>query len=207
MFSVYLAGPEVFLPNAHEVLAAKVAVCERLGWKGLSPVDNEVITEGRSPDAIAMAIYHGNIAMMDQADAIIANITPFRGPHMDPGTAFEIGYFAARGKPIMVYTQHADDLVDRVTAWSGEGGVSRHGEEIRDRNAHAVENFGFRENLMIEAAIDNQGVDADVVVSPVAFDQVFQCCEGFENACRTLQNLVDVSRAYGTGKPQRRPSP
>ena len=206
--SVYLAGPEVFLPNAQEVLATKLAICERMGWVGLSPVDNEVETEGKTPEEIAMAIYQGNIDMMERADAIIANITPFRGPHMDPGTAFEIGYFAAAGKPIMVYTQHPDELLDRVVDWSGEGTVTRDGHLVRDRNQHLVEDFGFRENLMIEASVDNQGVDANVVVSPVEFERVFKCCQGFENACRTLYNLIGVSKAFGTAPaPGRGPKP
>lgn len=134
----------------------------------------------------------------------IANITPFRGPHMDPGTAFEVGYFAAQGKPVMVYTQHPDELLERVVEWSGPESITRSGHEVRDRNAHLVEDFGMRENLMIEAAIDNQGVDADVVVSPVEFSQVFQCCRGFESACHTLANLMSVAKAFA---PRRRRAP
>ncbi len=194
---VYLAGPEVFLPNAHAILAEKLAICERFGWQGLSPVDNEVDTTGLSPEEIASAIYRGNVAMMRQADAVIANITPFRGPHMDPGTAFEVGFFAHADKPIMVYTQHRDELLERVVDWSG-GQVTRNGHEVRDRNRHLVENFGLRENLMIDSAIDNQGVDANPVVSPVEFGQVFECSRGFEDACRTLYNLLEVARTFKT---------
>ena len=36
--------------------------------------------------------------MMDAADAIIANLTPFRGPGADAGTVYELGYMAGRGK-------------------------------------------------------------------------------------------------------------
>ena len=32
--------------------------------------------------------------MMDEADAIIANLTPFRGPSADAGTVYELGYMA-----------------------------------------------------------------------------------------------------------------
>ena len=36
---VYLAGPDVFLPNAAEVAAAKQAVCGKLGLDGVHPFD------------------------------------------------------------------------------------------------------------------------------------------------------------------------
>ena len=202
---VYLAGPEVFLPNAAEVLAAKVEICKKNGWVGLSPVDNEVDVTGLSKEEIAKAIYEGNLDMMRRADAVIANITPFRGPHMDPGTAFEVGFFAAVGKPVMVYTQHPDELVERVVDWS-EGRVEKSAHGLRDKNKHLIEDFGLRENLMIESAIDNQGVDANPVVSPVEFGQVFQCSRGFEEACRNLKSLLDVASAFGPAK-SRRPKP
>ena len=32
---------------------------------------------------------------MKEADAIIANLTPFRGPSADTGTVYELGYMAA----------------------------------------------------------------------------------------------------------------
>ena len=202
-FKVYLAGPEVFLPNAAEVLAAKIEICKAHGWEGLSPVDNEVDVTGLSREEIAKAIYEGNLDMMRRADAVIANITPFRGPHMDPGTAFEVGFFAAADKPVMVYTQHPDELVERVVNWSdGQVHQSEHG--LRDRNHHLIEDFGLRENLMIESAIDNQGVDANPVVSPVEFGQVFQCSKGFAAACRTLQSLLEVANAFGPAKSRRR---
>ena len=41
--------------------------------------------------------------MMDAADAIIANLTPFRGPGADPGTVYELGYMAGRGKLCLGY--------------------------------------------------------------------------------------------------------
>lgn len=196
---IYLAGPEVFLTDALDVLANKRAICARMGWEGLSPVDNEIPKTAKTPAEIASAIYEGNMTMMRQADAIIANISPFRGPNMDPGTAFEIGFFAALGKPIMVYTQDKGDLTERVVEWS-QPEVTVDGHEIRDRNEHLVEAFGLSENLMIDSAIDNQGVDADVVVSPTAFGERFECVKGFEAACQRLATMLDVAEAF---KPQR----
>ena len=41
---------------------------------------------------------------MDAADAIIANLTPFRGPSADAGTVYELGYMAGRGKLCLAYS-------------------------------------------------------------------------------------------------------
>lgn len=201
-FFVYLAGPEVFLKNAPEILAEKIKICQQMGWIGLSPVDNELPEEGLMGEALAGAIFTGNVEMMDKADAVIANITPFRGPHMDPGTAFEIGYFSAKNKPIMVYTQHSDQLVNRVVDWSVK--ITQEGHELRDRNNHLVENFGLKENLMIDSSIDGLGIDADVVVSPPIFGkQVLECSQGFQEAARRLYHLTEIARTFKTQSPRR----
>jgi len=39
---VYLAGPDVFLPDAVEVGQRKAAICARHGLTGLYPLDNAV---------------------------------------------------------------------------------------------------------------------------------------------------------------------
>src|SRR5471032_3248411 len=95
MHKVYLAGPEVFLPNAAEVGAAKKRICAAHGLEGLFPLDQP--QPALPPAELGAAIYRANIALMTQADAIIANLTPFRGAAMDAGTAFEVGFCAARG--------------------------------------------------------------------------------------------------------------
>ena len=51
---------------------------------------------------------------MDGVDLVIANMTPFRGPSMDVGTAVELGYSFARGLPVFGYTNIVDDYEARV---------------------------------------------------------------------------------------------
>src|SRR5258708_4850120 len=83
MTKIYLAGPDVFLPDAIDIGRRKVAICAQHGLTGLYPLDNEV---DRSAGEVPLNIFKGCEAMMDAADAIIANLTPFRGPGADPGT-------------------------------------------------------------------------------------------------------------------------
>nr|AER23932.1 nucleoside 2-deoxyribosyltransferase [Variovorax sp. HH01] len=94
---VYLAGPDVFRPDAEQHFAMLAAVCERNGLEALSPFDLSVdITSAR-------AIYEANMAKLQAADGVVANLAPFRGEQPDSGTVFEVGVAAARGVPVVGY--------------------------------------------------------------------------------------------------------
>src|ERR1700737_1523884 len=98
---IYLAGPDVFLPDAVEIGRRKAEICGAHGLSGLYPLDNAV--DLKASDA-SLTIFKANQAMMDEACAIIANLTPFRGPSADAGTVYELGYMAGRGKLCLPYT-------------------------------------------------------------------------------------------------------
>ena len=108
---VYLAGPDVFLPDAVDIGRRKVDLCARYGLTGLYPLDNEI--DLAAADA-SLQIFRGNEAMMNEADAIIANLTPFRGPGADAGTVYELGYMAARKKLCLGYSNDPAVYADRV---------------------------------------------------------------------------------------------
>jgi len=142
---IYLAGPEVFHPEAEAVGRAKAALCARYGLEGLFPLDAAVSAEGLSAYEHGLAIYRADAAMMDACAAVIANLTPFRGPHADPGTAFELGYMRARGKPCFAYTAAPGVLKDRIGPNPSEGG--------RDAAGYAIEDFAMADNLMLAGAV------------------------------------------------------
>src|ERR1700760_1224433 len=104
--NIYLAGPDVFLPDAVGIGRRKAEICARHGLVGRYPLDNQV--DLNAPDA-SLAIYKGLEVMMDECGIIIANLTPFRGPGADPGTVYELGYMAARGKFCLGYSNDPAD--------------------------------------------------------------------------------------------------
>jgi nucleoside 2-deoxyribosyltransferase len=129
---VYLAGPDVFLPESAEIGRRKQELCARHGLEGLYPgegVDLDALPES----AHARALFDACIEMMDRCVGGLCNLTPFRGPSADVGTAFEMGYLFARGVPVLGYTGHAHDYATRV----GD-------------SEHMVEGFGLADNLMLE---------------------------------------------------------
>jgi nucleoside 2-deoxyribosyltransferase len=148
---VYLAGPDVFLPDAVEIGRRKVALCLRHRLEGLYPLDNKIDLSAK--DA-SQCIFRGNEAMMNAADAIIANLTPFRGPSADAGTVYELGYIAARRKLCLGYSNDPSLYAARVARFTelktSEG-------RLTDAQGLTVENFGLSDNLMMIHALDLYG--------------------------------------------------
>src|SRR6202035_4798972 len=101
--TAYLAGPDVFLPDAVAHAASKVEICRRFGLRGLPPLNEDVETAASDLEAW-QAIYQKDIAMMERCDIIIANLTPFGGASADAGTLIEVGWFLGKGKPIFGYS-------------------------------------------------------------------------------------------------------
>lgn len=143
--SIYLAGPDVFWPNANDLGAAKKELCQQYGFTGLFPLDTELDLSGLSSFEAGLAIFRANINLMDSCDLIIANMTPFRGPSMDVGTAFEMGYIAALNKQVWGYSLDPRVYSDRV-----EGTTT-------DTDGFAIESFAMVDNLMMVGAAEQLG--------------------------------------------------
>ncbi len=109
---LYLAGPDVFREDAARRGAELKALCERAGAVGVFPLDNDGLADGDQPAAIREAC----MATLRRCDAVVANMTPFRGPSMDPGTAYEMGAAAALGILVVGYTDDPRPYLDRVAA-------------------------------------------------------------------------------------------
>jgi nucleoside 2-deoxyribosyltransferase len=151
MPSIYLAGPEVFLPDAADVGMRKQALCKAFGFVGLYPLESAILPgEGRD-----LRIYDANLALMEQADAAIFNLSPFRGVAADPGTAFELGLFVARDKPVFAYSHDPADLFARVGEAFGAHATPEGG--CCDAHGYEIENFGNADNLMLDCALKRQG--------------------------------------------------
>lgn len=186
-YKVYLAGPEVFFPNPDITYANKRAIIARFNGEvlrdadfkfvAISPLDGE-IDDFKLDPATAMKIFIANIKHMQNADFVIANMTQFRGPSMDVGTAFEMGYMYGLDKPVFGYYNIAETYctVDQVektafdcagdhpnaqTSYAGKVKKFANGyftnstapEQERDKYTHLIEGFGLSDNLMMIGAV------------------------------------------------------
>ena len=157
---IYLAGPDVFRPDAVQHFALLAAVCERNALQALAPFDGS-ITTSTSPHSI----YASNMAMLRSAQGVIANLAPFRGSEPDSGTVFEVGVAVVLGLPVVAYGVPPGDYVNRV----GER-VPLHrdiGGVLRDPDGMEVEDFGLPMNLMLSHSV-TQAVDAEDALMQLA---------------------------------------
>ncbi|MDO9059994.1 MAG: nucleoside 2-deoxyribosyltransferase [Bradyrhizobium sp.] len=146
-----MAGPDVFLPDAVEIGRRKAEICARHGLIGIYPLDNAIDLTTR--DA-SLGIFRSNEAMMIEACAIIANLTPFRGPGADAGTVYELGFMAGRGKLCLGYCNDPAPYADRVRKFTT---VERQDGRLVDTDGLTVEDFGLSDNLMMIHALDLHG--------------------------------------------------
>ena len=108
---IYLAGPDVFLPDAIEIGRRKAAICARHGLTGLYPLDNAV--DLSAADA-SLAIFKGNEAMMDAADAIIANLRRFAAPVPTPAPSMNSATWPAAASSVFAYSNDPAVYAERV---------------------------------------------------------------------------------------------
>lgn len=143
MKTIYLAGFDVFRADSLAHGEWLKLQCRLHGFEGLYPHDNKA-PAGLPPRALAQWIYEANTALIRGADAVMANLNPFRGAEPDSGTAFEVGYAIALGKPVWAYVEQADTLVRRVAIGQADD-PPRH----VDAQGYTVEDFGLPVNLML----------------------------------------------------------
>lgn len=170
---VYLAGPDVFFPNAMEIGEAKKQICAQYGFEGVFPLEADFSGLFDLEDTAEQGhkSFDLMVELMDSCDLVIANLTPFRGPSMDVGTAVEVGYMYGCGKPVFGYTNVSADYAERVNP-----------------DGFIVESFGLVDNLMVEGPIYRTGVV--VVRADVSPDDIYASLEGFTECVRQAADLL-----------------
>jgi nucleoside 2-deoxyribosyltransferase len=177
---LYLAGPEVFLPDALAHAATQRALCEQYGFTPLHPVDNglpdaapSVAALLRLYDAVrlyrtdprpaltalpsedmrrAMQIYLGNIRYVRECDIVVANCNAFRGALVDDGTAYELGLGNGLGKPTYGYIAAALPVIHNVLQ-RYPCTMQADGVPIDQDGYLVLDNFGNAVNLMLECGM------------------------------------------------------
>lgn len=143
---IYLAGPDLFYPDAGQRYARLKVMCAQHGLQGIAPTDGAPTTLSCSPDANgARLLYRHDIDLLQTCDGVLANISPYGGPlDADSGTAYEMGYAAACGLPVVAYC--TDGLTTRERTLQAGRLIDASG---RDDEGLLVEDFGLSANLML----------------------------------------------------------
>jgi nucleoside 2-deoxyribosyltransferase len=149
---IYLAGPEVFLPDPISVGRKKKDLCRKYGFEGVFPLDADFDPIDLPKREQGSRISQNNELLIGSCDLLIANMTPFRGPSMDVGTAFEVGFARALGKPVFGYTNDARKFTDRTIEFLGRI-IERNNGRLEDSRGIEIEDFDLIDNLMIDGAV------------------------------------------------------
>lgn len=174
MKKIYLAGPEVFRPNAMSVFREMKAECQTRGLQGMSPFDSEFQASDKPGIEDALAIFRINRRLIDESQAVVANLTPFRGPSADVGTVWEIAYAMGNDIPVFGYSTDRKTYRDKVIADTAKGRfahVEYDASGLLYVDGMIVEPFGLRDNLMIEGSLMQQRVLGTGIVMLDSFEQ------------------------------------
>ena len=152
---------------------------------GVFPLDGDY---GKYPSwnktDMAHKIGEINEELMSSCDAIIANITPFRGATADSGTVYEIGYMSGQGKPVLAYSNENGTLATRTKKL-----LEIPNADQTDQNGMIIEDFGLVDNLMIDGAVHRSGFR--VTMFHTSQEDRFENLLGFEQCVIKLAKAVN----------------
>ncbi len=167
---VYLAGPLPLAKDAPEIGREIKKLCWQYGLQGLWPCERYLYHPGDRIGGIeldlAEILRQSLFADLKEAAAVVADISPMRGPQMDALTAFVIGLAVAWEKPVFAWTSATAPasqrvghrrpwlFFERVFAWSkGAATVARDGH-WRDDEGDLIENLELVETAPIICSIE-----------------------------------------------------
>jgi nucleoside 2-deoxyribosyltransferase len=181
---IYLAGPDVFLPDPIAFGTKKKQVCERHGLEGVFPFDAEVDRGDRPRRETAFRISEANENLIRGCVGVIANMTPFRGISADVGTAFEMGFARGLGLVVYAYSNVTTPFTERIRLAPGPD-VRRDKDGIlRDGLGMAIEEWDLADNLMLEGGIGASSGRFVVEAAPAG--EMFTYLGAFETCVRLL---------------------
>jgi nucleoside 2-deoxyribosyltransferase len=188
---VYIAGPEVFLPNGSEQMALKGRMALEFGFFPSTMAENALDPTGVTPFAFGCQISAANEAMMRDADLVIANLTPFRGISADIGTAFEVGFMCALRKPAFGHTNTPRGYFERLSEDFYHGAAQKDAAGImRGPDGLMLEDHGMVDNLMLDGGIETLG--CVLVRREVSPDQLLLDLGAFEECLRLARAHMDA---------------
>lgn len=150
-----LVGPELACAYA-PVIEAMVELCDRYGFRARWVEDPDWVWDPNEPgmDPLGIAAEHVRAleGLVEQAHAVVAHLSPFRGASADVGAVYALGYARARGRPVFGYTNQPGAYGDRVCM----PGTPSEGS-ARDANGFVIEALELFDRATVQGSIAAEG--------------------------------------------------
>jgi len=186
---VYLAGPEVFLPDGREIIERKRELCRRYGFEPSRRQGDFLQRGNRSKAEFGRLISQVNETLIRESHLLIANLTPFRGISADPGTVFELGFMCALDRPVFGYTNTSAGYLERVSKDYFGGEVHlREDDRWIGSDGHLIEDHEMVDNLMIDGGIYRLG--GTIIRRDVPRERMFTDLTAYEECLRIAQESL-----------------
>ena len=192
---VYFADNSRLRPDAYEQRAEVDALCVRLGltaeWPdehylfptGLTVAEREAEGPPINDPAAGRALRNAWRKIAD-CEVMVAEATPFRGPHLNPLIAFEIGAAVALQIPVFAWTtavwsQQPGDAAPRFKLlehriWSGEK-VAPDGNWRDEEDGTIVESFGLLDAAQIAGNFKSLSASREDAIRRVSAEFYQEC--------------------------------
>jgi nucleoside 2-deoxyribosyltransferase len=174
---IYIAGPDIYHPQNLEIAESKKSICARYGLDAVLATDFLAGVQFVGKAADAAPLFRERLKIIRGCDALIADMTPFRGPGMDPACALEMGIMAGLDRPVVGYTLDPTPYADRMSRLHVEidESLTRVGPRLVAPSGMVIEDFSLPDAVMTAGAALARGV-------PIAPD--------FESAVRWARRLA-----------------
>ncbi len=160
----------VFAPDPRAIFDRMKAICAACGVDGVAPLDGQIGLEGMPPGRqLLQKIVLADIGLMDSLDGAVFCLDGFRrSTEMDAGTAFEVGYMKALGKPIAGWTRDPRPYPEKVEGFFKDvfglglasaqpGSIGGTSGLTRDPDGILVHSEGCMQNAMVHVGIELAG--------------------------------------------------
>lgn len=146
---VYIAGPERYSSNTHEIYKEMKNLCANNGLTAITPLDPApgiIEIQESSPLSKAQNQFRRNIQHVYNSDIIIANLNDFHGYEPESDTSFECGMGFQLGKKMFGYMHNTQNMNLRIPNTGANNGYM-------DVCGCTVENFDYPLNLMFSSSM------------------------------------------------------
>jgi nucleoside 2-deoxyribosyltransferase len=170
----------VFEPDPAAIFDRMKTLCRAQGVIGVAPLDNQIGLQSIAPGReLLERIVRADIALMDRLPGAVFCLDSFRrAPEMDAGTAFEVGYMTALGKPIAGWTRDTRPYPQRVADFFRNQSLTRASPGplggtsglLRDPDGVLIHSEGCVQNAMVHISIELAG---GIVATDVDWEKAF----------------------------------